>query len=290
MQGIINVYKPQNYTSHDCVAIVRRVTGVKRVGHTGTLDPMATGVLPICIGRATKVIQYMEDAIKEYRCTMKLGTVTDTLDIWGNVIRETNNFAVDQEEIIKAVCSFKGEIEQIPPKYSALKVNGKKLYEYAREGKDVEIKPRRVTIHHIKVDDIKDNYVNYTVRCSKGTYVRTLCDDIGRILGTGACMSALERTESSPFTVDKAIDIEEIKTMAPEDIAHILYPLDYPLNFEKLSFERGMALDIVNGKYLDFGQVSDGTYSVYTEDKFVGIAKVNDGVLHAEKIINTDII
>lgn len=290
MQGIINVYKPQNYTSHDCVAIVRRVTGVKRVGHTGTLDPMATGVLPICVGRATKVIQYMEDAIKEYRCTMKLGTETDTLDIWGNVIREANDFTVNEEAIIKAVCSFEGEIEQIPPKYSALKVNGKKLYEYAREGKDVEIMPRRVTIHHIEVDDIKDNYVNYTVRCSKGTYVRTLCDDIGKILGMGACMSALERTESSPFTVDKAIDIEEIKTLAHEDIAHILYPLDYPLNFEIISFDRGMTLDIINGKYLDAGCISDGTYSIYTDDIFVGIAKVTNGVLHAEKIINTDII
>ena len=290
MQGIINVYKPQNYTSHDCVAIVRRVTGVKRVGHTGTLDPMATGVLPICIGRATKVIQYMDDATKEYSCTMKLGTVTDTLDIWGTVIREEKDFTVDNEAIIEAVESFHGEIEQIPPKYSALKVKGKKLYEYAREGKDVEIKPRRVNIHSINVDYIKNNYVNFTVRCSKGTYVRTLCDDIGNMLGMGACMSALERTESSPFTVDKTINIEDIKNFSPEDIADVLYPLDFPLNFEKLSFDQEMTMDIINGKYIKVEDISAGSYSIYTEGIFIGIANVKDGVLHAEKIINTDII
>ena len=290
MQGIINVYKQQNYTSHDCVAIIRRVTGEKKVGHTGTLDPMATGVLPVCIGKATRIIEYMDDAVKEYNCTMKLGTVTDTLDIWGSVIKEDDHVAVNDEQVEEALKSFIGDIEQVPPKYSALKVKGKKLYEYAREGKEVEIKPRTVQIESIIVNYIKDIYVNFTVRCSKGTYVRTLCDDIGKILGTGACMTYLERTENSPFRVENSIDIERIKDMTKAEIQVFLMAPDFPLTFPELHISREKAIDLAQGKVIEMDHTSDGRYRVYSEDEFIGVADCTDFKLHAHKIINTDVL
>ena len=169
MQGIINVYKPQEFTSHDCVAIVRRVSGVKKTGHTGTLDPMATGVLPVCIGKATRVIQYMDEDTKEYICTMKLGLRTDTLDVWGSVLEEKPAVSVTKEEAAQVLKTFEGRISQTPPKYSAIKVNGKKLYEYARAGKDVEIKPREVVIHKIDVLDVTGETIKFRMCCGKGT-------------------------------------------------------------------------------------------------------------------------
>ena len=193
MNGILNFNKPQQMTSHDCVAIVRRATGIKRVGHTGTLDPMATGVLPICIGSATRITEYLDEDQKTYRCLMQLGIETDTQDIWGKVTSEQPVVNLNDEIIATAVLSFQGDIIQVPPKYSALKVAGKRLYQYAREGKDVEIKPRHIFISKMTLNQIHGNQVTFTVTCSKGSYIRSICRDIGCKLGCGAAMGRPDR-------------------------------------------------------------------------------------------------
>lgn len=222
-EGIINVYKPQNYTSHDCVNVIRSLTGVKRVGHTGTLDPMATGVLPICIGSAARITEYLDLDFKGYSCTMKLGLSTDTLDIWGEVQEDKcqearlliESGSINRESIEKALEQFRGTIEQIPPKYSALKVEGRKLYEYARAGKEVEIKARKVYIEDIKLvdTDLENLQFSFQIVCSKGTYIRSICRDIGEILGAPGCMTGLERTFSGVFKVENAVSIEELKAL-----------------------------------------------------------------------------
>ena len=174
INGVVVVNKPQNWTSHDCVAVVRRVIGVKRVGHTGTLDPMATGVLPVCVGTAARINEYLDYDTKTYDCVMKLGIITDTLDIWGEVLEERPVPDMDEAVIAETIMGFTGEISQIPPKYSALKVAGKKLYEYARAGQEVEIKPRKINIKHISVNniDLENKEISFTVECSKGTYIK----------------------------------------------------------------------------------------------------------------------
>jgi len=203
--GILNIYKPTKITSFDVVRIIRKLTNEKKVGHCGTLDPEACGVLPICIGKATKAIDYIMENNKVYVAELKLGEVTDTYDIEGKVIRQCD-VNVTVEEVMEAVYSFKGNIKQVPPMYSALKVNGKKLYELAREGIEIEREARSITIHDIKVLEINLPYVKMEVNCSKGTYIRSLCYDIGEKLGCGAMMSALERTATGKFTKENSIN------------------------------------------------------------------------------------
>ena len=202
--GILNINKPEGWTSQDVAAKLRKTLGTKRVGHTGTLDPMASGVLPVCYGRATRIIEYYDADLKTYACEMQLGVRTDTLDRTGTVLEERPFQGITEEEIRSAVSRMSGWVEQIPPKYSALKVNGKRLYEYARQGLDVEIRSRRIYIDRIGTDsiDTDSGLIRFTVRCSKGTYIRTICDDLGQELGCGAVMTALTRTESGPY-VDK---------------------------------------------------------------------------------------
>lgn len=253
--GCINVYKPQNMTSHDVVAIMRRTLGIKRIGHTGTLDPMATGALPICIGRATKVIEYLDMDIKEYRCTLTLGIVTDTQDIWGEVIETRDVSRVTEEDIKEAFSGFKGVISQKPPMYSALKVNGKKLYEYAREGKSVDVKSRNIYIKELEVDyiDLSSGEVSFVVQCSKGTYIRTICQDVGQRLGCGAVMTSLERSKSGVFHKENSIDIEILRNMTPEEIEKYIVNADEVLEFfgeaeldpkDSLKFLNGMRISV----------------------------------------------
>lgn len=298
MKGIINIYKPQDYTSHDCVAVMRRLTGVKRIGHTGTLDPMATGVLPVCIGNAARIMEYLDNDIKEYRCTMKLGVETETYDIWGNVLDEKDIGEIGREEIEKVLSGFRGEISQYPPKYSALKVNGKKLYQYARAGEDVEIKPRSVTIYGLDICSINGDMVEFTVRCSKGTYIRSICHDAGEKLGCGGTMAALERTASGVFGIDTAVDIEKLKSMDKEEIESLLYSTDHPLGeFGKIQLERQSGIDFINGKRIDFDNAAikektqrGNRYRIYFEDTFIGIGDIaNDEKLKADKVFNTEI-
>lgn len=213
MTGIIAINKPQGRSSHFVVAVVRRITKIKKVGHTGTLDPMATGVLPICIGReATKLSQLIMDSDKEYRAVLKLGISTSTQDGEGEIISE-RNFSGTKEDIENAVESFVGIIYQIPPMYSAVKIDGKKLYQLARKGIEVERKPRKITVNYIKIlnTEIENNEVEMLIGCSKGTYIRTLCNDIGEKLGCGGYMKSLVRTKCGGFSLDKCVTLEQFE-------------------------------------------------------------------------------
>lgn len=227
MNGIINVYKEKGYTSHDVVAVLRKIAGQKKIGHTGTLDPDATGVLPVCLGRATKVCDLLTDHDKTYETVLLLGKTTDTQDISGEILKEHPTDHLNEAEVIKVIENFKGTYDQIPPMYSALKVNGKKLYELAREGKTVERKSRKVTIYQIHIKKIQLPRVRMEVTCSKGTYIRTLCHDIGNRLGTGGCMEELTRTKVGRFELKDSLKLEELSDLAQNGrLEDALIPLD----------------------------------------------------------------
>ena len=227
INGIVNIYKEKGYTSHDVVAVLRKVVGQKKIGHTGTLDPDATGVLPVCLGRATKVCELLTDHDKTYEALLLLGKTTDTQDISGEVLEERNPGDLTEEEVRSCIESFIGEYDQIPPMYSALKVNGKKLYELAREGKTVERKSRKVQIHGIRILEMNLPHVRMEVDCSKGTYIRTLCHDIGEKLGCGGCMESLLRTRVSSFTLKDSLKLPEIEKLQESGkIEQILMPVD----------------------------------------------------------------
>ncbi len=227
IHGILNVYKEKGYTSHDVVAKLRGITGQKKIGHTGTLDPKAAGVLPVCLGKGTKLCELLTDEDKTYEAVLLLGTKTDTQDIWGEVLAERNTKTLTEEAVTEAVFSFLGEYDQIPPMYSALKVNGRKLYELARRGQVVKRSPRRVKIHDIRLLEISLPRVRMSVTCSKGTYIRTLCDDIGEKLGCGGCMEELTRTRAGRFTVSDSRTLDEIRTAFERDrLAELVVPVD----------------------------------------------------------------
>lgn len=284
MEGILILNKPSGFTSHDCVSVVRGLTGVKKVGHTGTLDPMATGILIVCIGKATRIIEYIEKGHKQYRCVMQLGVTTDTQDIWGSII-EHREPSVTMADIKEAFKRFVGDIEQIPPKYSAIKVNGRKLYDYARSGQNVEIKPRAITVDGITVSSFKGDKVEFIVNCRSGTYVRTICNDVGRVLGCGAAMCALERTENGSFTMGDAISLEELRKMDRSEIEGLLLPLDRPLGgMNRVDVDRETAIGLINGKRLNASSnEKEGLCRIYSSDAFIGTAKVYDGKYIAEK-------
>lgn len=210
INGVINIYKIKGFTSHDVVAKLRGIVRQKKIGHTGTLDPDATGVLPVCLGSATKLCDMLTDKAKEYIAKVRLGVTTDTQDMTGTILSE-KNVDVTEEQVTVAIQSFVGDYEQIPPMYSALKVNGKKLYELAREGKEIERKARPVTIHYIEILEMSFPEITIKVGCSKGTYIRTLCHDLGEKLGCGAAMASLERTKSGQFTKETAITLAELE-------------------------------------------------------------------------------
>ena len=211
MDGIILVNKPQGYTSHDVVNKLRKILGTKKVGHCGTLDPMATGLLVVCVNKATKVLQFLTSEKKEYTATLTLGKHTDSYDQEGKVLKEEVVPALSEAKVKEVLDSFIGTYDQMPPIYSAIKVNGKKLYEYAREGKEVEIEPRRVTIEEITFHSFENNEITFSCICSKGTYIRSLCVDIAERLGTIGYMSALNRSHSGIFDLKDSSTLEEIE-------------------------------------------------------------------------------
>ncbi|RAI14168.1 MAG: tRNA pseudouridine(55) synthase TruB [Candidatus Melainabacteria bacterium] len=223
--GFLNIYKPKGLTSHDVVARLRKITKVRQIGHTGTLDPFATGVLPICIGKATRLIEYLDDD-KEYLATVQFGKNTATYDLEGE-ITATFDKKVTEEDVKNALKDFEGEISQIPPIYSAIKVNGKKLYDYARQGQDIEIKPRKVTISKIELKefDKTSQSAKITVACSKGTYIRSIAYDLGAKLGCGGYLTALERTKAGKFQVNTAIKLEDL-TEVSQIVENLINPLD----------------------------------------------------------------
>lgn len=219
MDGIFNIYKEKGFTSHDVVAVVRKTIHMKKVGHTGTLDPDAEGVLPVCVGKATKLSDVIMDGRKSYRAMLKLGVTTTTEDASGQVLEE-RPVDFDEEKIRKTMTAFIGPLEQVPPMYSAVKVNGKKLYELAREGKEIQRKARRVEIYDIRIRQfLPPDRVEFDVDCSKGTYIRTLCAEIGRTLGCGGHMAELLRTATGAFTLEHAIRLSELKELAAQERA-----------------------------------------------------------------------
>ena len=227
MDGIIVVNKEQDYTSFDVVAKLRGILKQKKMGHTGTLDPMATGVLPVCLGAGTKLCDYLTDSKKIYRTVLLLGEDYDTEDVTGELLAKAE-VNVSEEEIKECVKSFIGELSQLPPMYSAVKVNGKKLCDYARAGKEVERKPRKVTVYEIEIEEINLPYLTMTVTCSKGTYIRTLCREIGEKLGCHGCMASLERIYTGGFTIEEAKTIDEIEQYRDEGrLDEIIYGVDY---------------------------------------------------------------
>ena len=225
--GIINVYKEKGYTSHDVVAKMRGILGQKKVGHTGTLDPEAEGVLLVCAGKGTRLCDMLTDTDKTYRAVLLLGVETDTEDMTGTVLRTADVSGLTEEEVKKAVLSFVGEYEQVPPMYSALKVNGKRLYELAREGKTIERKSRRIQIHGIEIESVKLPEVVFSVSCSKGTYIRSLCRDIGEKLFVGGCMKALTRTKTGGFSMDESRTLSELQKLKEEDqLSEAVFPVE----------------------------------------------------------------
>ncbi|RAP76876.1 tRNA pseudouridine(55) synthase TruB [Paenibacillus montanisoli] len=235
MDGILAVWKPAGWTSHDVVAKVRGITKVKRIGHTGTLDPAVTGVLPLCIGRATRVVEYVQERPKSYEAVMQFGLATDTEDLTGNVTKELPSVELSESEIRRVLASFIGEIEQVPPMYSAVRVDGKRLYELAREGQVIERKTRKVTIYSLDLLDMQLDQphptIRFSVECSKGTYIRTLCVDIGQALGVPAVMAQLTRTMSGGFSKEQCLTLDQIAELhAAGELEGKLTPSDVALD------------------------------------------------------------
>lgn len=227
VSGIINVHKEKGFTSHDVVAKLRGIVGQRKIGHTGTLDPDATGVLPVCLGKGTKLCDLLTDKDKMYRTILLLGKETDTQDLSGEVLNTGEWNHLSEEEVKSVILSFVGESEQVPPMYSALKVNGKKLYELAREGKVIERKARPITVHSINILRVELPEVELEISCSKGTYIRTICHDIGMKLGSYACMKELIRTKVSHFEIDKSYTLGEIQELKDKgELLSIIDPVD----------------------------------------------------------------
>lgn len=285
MNGIIIIDKPMGRTSHDMVYVMRKMTGIKKVGHTGTLDPEATGVLPVCIGSATKVADMLTLSDKCYRAELVLGMTTDTQDADGEVLTEC---AVDctEDEIRSAIMSFVGEIEQVPPMYSAIKQNGKKLYELARQGIEVERKKRKVTINSIDILKIDGERVTIDVSCSKGTYIRTLCEDIGLKLHVGAYMNTLRRTKTGPFTIADSYTLKELEVLKEKgQLENVLISVDRMFEeYPKIMLNPKQVKSITNGVQMSYKGIEGQSYRLYDENgKFLCISKIQDGKLRLEK-------
>lgn len=251
INGMINIYKEAGFTSHDVVAKLRGILKQKKIGHTGTLDPQAVGVLPVCLGNATKLCDLLTDKDKEYEAVLRLGVVTDTQDMTGEVLAESA-VTVTEEEAVEAVLSFIGDYDQIPPMYSALKVNGQKLYDLARQGKEVERKARPVTIHKIEIKEVNLPCIRFTVACSKGTYIRTLCHDIGEKLGCGGAMESLKRTRVGSFVAEDALTLLEVEKLRDEGKVseHVLGVEDVFSTYPQVSAKTDAVRLLKNGNVL----------------------------------------
>lgn len=286
MDGIILINKEKNYTSHDIVAIAKKTLGQK-VGHTGTLDPEATGVLPLLVGRATKIAKYLVNHDKVYQAVLKLGIKTDTADITGNILEEQSIKIPSQEQIEAVFSSMIGKQAQIPPMYSAIKVKGKKLYEYARQGKSVEINPREIEIYMLTLNKINvdENEITFTVHCSKGTYIRTLCEQIAENLGTIGYMKDLNRLQVGEFKLQDSITINELK----ENKDHILDSMITIEEFfdtkEKIRLNDKKLDQFLNGVKLAYSLKED-IYRIYNEkDTFIGLGIIKNGFLKRDVVL-----
>ena len=281
MNGIVIIDKPQGWTSQDVTARLRRVFGTRRIGHGGTLDPMATGVLPVFVDRATRGVEFFEHAEKTYETVLRLGLTTDTEDISGTVLTEQDAF-VTGEELEAVLARFRGEILQVPPMYSALKVGGQKLVDLARKGRTVERQPRPVTIHELTMLGMEADGIHLRVRCSKGTYIRTLCKDIGEALGCGGCMAALRRTQAGEYTIAEAVPLQTL--LDSEDPGQYLRPVDTMFrNHPAVTLTPNQEKRCRNGNAFSI-QLSDGTYRAYSQTgEFLMLARVESGVMSTIK-------
>lgn len=292
MNGVLNIFKPKGMSSFDAVRVVKKVAGTGKVGHTGTLDPEATGVLPICIGRATKIIDYIMDSEKVYEVTLKLGIMTTTYDLEGEVLEERDPSHLTEEEILNSINSFKGEYSQIPPMYSALKQNGVRLYELARKGIEVERKGRLVNIYNLEDIKINNPYISMKVTCSKGTYIRSLCYDIGEKLGVFATMTQLNRAKTSVFSQEKSININEL---TKENINDYILSMEEALEkYDKIVVNKKYVKLLVNGVRVADGRftkdkvINNKLYRVYDdENNFIGLGERNDAGFKIEKLLIT---
>ena len=281
MNGIVIIDKPQGWTSQDVTARLRRVFNTKRIGHGGTLDPMATGVLPVFVGRATRGVEFFEHAEKTYETVLRLGITTDTEDITGTVLTRCDAF-VTGAQLEQVLQQFRGEIMQVPPMYSALKVNGQKLCDLARKGKEVERKPRPITIHELTLLGMETDGIRLRVRCSKGTYIRTLCKDIGQALGCGGCMAALRRVTAGEYTIEESVPLAEL--LESEDPGAYLRPVDTMFrNYPAVTLSEKQTLRCRNGNSFSV-KMENGTYRAYSQSgEFLMLAKVEDGIMSTIK-------
>lgn len=283
VDGVVNFFKPAGMTSHDAVHFFRKLLGIKKIGHTGTLDPMASGVLPVCIGKGTRIAEYLTDTRKEYIGELTLGSKTDTLDSTGTVL-DSSEITVDESKINIVFSNYKGKIHQIPPMYSARKVDGKKLYELARQGLVMDRQSREIEIYEMEILNILENQrIIFRTKCSKGTYIRTICDDIGDALGTFGHMSFLMRTQAGGFLINDSLGIETLKDFNKDDLEKIITPLDKALSHLKAVELDGDRFDkLLNGltsrvssRHNDLPRFTP--LRVYSGNKFVGI-----GILSGE--------
>ena len=292
MNGFVVIDKPEGVTSFKAVAPLRRLFGERRAGHTGTLDPMATGVLPVALGKAARFIDYLPDTGKAYEARFRCGIVTDTLDITGKVISESEA-NVTEQDVLALLPRFTGEITQVPPMYSAISVNGKRLYELARKGVEVEREARQITIHSLELTGVYGDEFAIAISCSKGTYIRSLIADMGDALGCGAVMTALRRIRSNGFTIDEALTPEQVEERGEAAVL----PLDHPFRcYEALNVTDAQAIRFRNGGELSTqrlkGEPTTGTYRVYAPDGlFLGLGKIkpdNTESLTALKVIGNE--
>lgn len=288
MDGIIIINKPKGYTSHDVVAKVKKILNVKKVGHTGTLDPNATGVLPLLLNSGTKLSKYLIEHNKEYEVTLKLGIKTDTLDEEGNIIEERKVNWSELKPIEEILSSFLGKQEQTPPIYSAIKVKGKKLYEYARQGQTVEVSPRKIEIYEISLKQIRkeENEIDFKVACSKGTYIRSLCEDIAKKLGTIGYMKELNRVKVGNFKLEKSITMEQLEENPKEFLEkHIITMEEILKDKPKIIIKQNELQPFFNGVKLNF-EKEDGIYQIYKEDgTYIGTGCIESKKLKRDIIL-----
>ena len=281
MNGIVIIDKPQEWTSQDVTARLRRVFNTRRIGHGGTLDPMATGVLPVFVGRATRGVEFFEHAKKTYEATLQLGVTTDTEDIFGEILtrREVH---ISETEFSSILPAFRGKIMQVPPMYSALKINGQKLVDLARKGKTVERQPREIEIFDLTLLEFNGDTARLRVRCSKGTYIRTLCKDIGEALGCGGCMAALRRVQAGEYTIEEAVPLQEL--LAAEDSEPYLRPVDSMFrNYPAVTLSAKQETRCRNGNSFSV-KMENGTYRAYGQNgEFLALSKVEDGIMSTIK-------
>lgn len=290
MNGVLNIYKPKGMTSFDVVRQVKRVCNTSKVGHTGTLDPEATGVLPICIGKATKIIDYIMNSEKVYEVEFKLGVKTTTYDLEGEVLEEKSTKSLDDSNILQVINDFIGEYCQVPPMYSALKQNGVRLYELARKGIEVERPGRDITIYNIEDIKINNPMVSMKVTCSKGTYIRSLCYDIGEKLGVFATMTSLNRTKTSVFHESNSINIKDLTS---ENYKEHLLSIENALDiYDAITVEKGYSKLLINGVKIGDRRltkdeiIEDKLYRVYDEEKiFLGLGKKDKNGFKLEKLL-----